>query len=84
MSKGMPITSFDKLEIGLSTIPGVEDTMKKPAESSDKPITDRMIKVQRSLKISQHLLFDKKNHLTKGANTLEDFQDNINDNKYGS
>ena len=79
----MLTTSSDELEIDSSTIPAVEDTMKKPAELSDKPITGRTTKVQRSLKISQHPLFNKENHPTKGANTLEDFQDNINDNKYG-
>ena len=79
----MPITSPNKLEISTSIVPAVEDIMKKPAESSDKPITGKTTKVQCSLKISQHPLFDKENHLIKGANTLKDLQDNINNNVYG-
>ena len=82
MLEEMPITSPNELKIGLSTILVVENTTK-PGEPSDKPITDKT-KVQRTLKIFQHPLFDKENHSTEGVNTLEDFQDNINDNEYGS
>ena len=79
----MPTTSPDKLEIGPSTIPAVENTTRKPAKPSDKPIIGRATKVQHSLKISQHPLFDKENHPTEGANTLKDLQDNTNNNEYG-
>ena len=78
----MPTTSPDKLEIGLSTMPTVEDATKKLIEPSDRPITGST-KAKRILKISQHLLFEKENHPTGEANTLEDLQDNINNNKYG-
>ena len=84
MPEEMPTTSLNELEIGSSTLPTVEDTIKKPAEPSDKSVTGRTTKVQCSLKISQHPLFDKENHPTKRANTLEDLQDNINDDKYSS
>ena len=77
----MSITSSDKLEIGSSTIPAVED-ITKPGELSDNPITGRT-KVQRTLKISQHPLFDKENHPSKGVNILENLRDNINNNEYG-
>ena len=84
MLRRIPTASPNKLEIGPSTVLVVEDTMKKPAEPSDKLITGRTTKVQRSLKISQHPLFDKENHPTKGANIFKDLQDNINNDEYGS
>ena len=77
----MPITSLDKLEISSSTMPAVETT-RKLAKLNDKPITGNT-KMQRIVNIFQHPLFDKENHPTKRANTLIEFQDNINDNKYG-
>ena len=80
----MSTASPNELEISPSTVPAVEDTMKKPAESSDKPITSRTTKIQCTLKISQHPLFDKENHPTERVNTLKDLQNNINNNKYGS
>ena len=78
----VPTTSLNKLEIVSSTmptVPTVEDTTRKPAEPNDKPITGS---TKHILKISQHPLFDKKNHPTEGANTLVEFQNNINNNKY--
>ena len=78
----IPTTSPNKLEIDPSMMPTVEDTTRKPAEPSDRPITGRT-KAKHILKISQHPLFDKENHLTEGANTLGDLQDNINNDKYG-
>ena len=81
MSGGMPITSPNELEIGPSTMPTVEDTTRKPVEPNDKLITGST-KVQCILKISQHPLFDKENHPTKGVNTLIELQDNINNDKY--
>ena len=60
----MSTTSFDELEIG-PNIMSTMDTTRKPAKPSDKPI-----KIQCFLKISQYPLFDKKNHPTKRASTL--------------
>ena len=78
----MSTTSPNKLEISPSTVPAVKDTMKKSAKLSDKPITSRT-KVQRIVNTFQHPLFDKENHPAKGANTLGELWDNINNNKYG-
>ena len=82
MSERMPTTSPDELKIGLSTMPAVEDTIKKSIKPSDKFITGST-KAKRTLNISQHPLFNKENHLTKGANTLVELQDNINNNNNG-
>ena len=80
MPGGMPTTSPDKLKIGPSTMPAVEDTMRKPGEPSDKPITG---KTKRVLKIFQHPLFDKENHPTEEVNTFGNFRDDINNDEYG-
>ena len=82
MPGGMPTTSLDELEISSSMMPTVKDTTRKPVKPSDRPITGS-IKTKCILKISQHPLLDKENHPTKGANTLEDLQDNINNDEYG-
>ena len=49
MLERIPTTSPDELKIGSSTMPAVEDTMRKPAKPSDKPIIDS---IKRALKIS--------------------------------
>ena len=81
ISGRMLTISPDELEISPSTVPAVENTTKKPAEPNDKPITGRT-KAQHTFKIFQHPLFNKENHPTKGANILEDLQDDINNNEY--
>ena len=75
----MPTTSSNELDISPSTMLTVENTTRKSAKPSDKPITGC---TKHILKIFQHPLFDKENHPIKGANTLENLQDNINNNKY--
>ena len=78
----MLIISLNKLETDPSTMSTVEVTTKKSVKLSDRSITGST-KAKCILKISQHFLFDKENYPTEGVNTLKDFRDNINDNKYG-
>ena len=80
MQGKMPIISLNKLEIGPSMMPTVEDITRKLAKPSDKPVTSR---IKHILKISQHPLYNNENYSTKEANTLIKLWNNINDDKYG-